>query len=159
LQRAFPLDVLMVPSSVLIISAYGECPSCDVFSLGKTIHFRSLKFITDCFSGLSLSLMRDGSSAIVMDSTCGGTPSLLWAMTGDSVEEFHIASDGEGRIDLPSSRKHGMGASTAPTTTIPWLDTTPTAQAMMTILPQQTVLQHEPPLKKERILVIDYSPV
>jgi hypothetical protein len=62
--------------------------------------------------------MQDGSGAIVMDSTCGGTPSLLWTMTGDSVEEIHIASDGEGRIDLPSPRKQGMGASTAPTTTI-----------------------------------------
>jgi hypothetical protein len=33
LQRAFPLHVLMVPSSVLTIGADSECLSCGGFSL------------------------------------------------------------------------------------------------------------------------------
>jgi hypothetical protein len=100
------------------------------------IRFGSLEFIAYRFSGLSLSPMGDSSGAAVMSSTRGGTPSPLWTMTGDSIEEFHTALDGEGRINLPSPRRHSTGASTAPTTTIPWPETTPTAQAMMTILPR-----------------------
>jgi hypothetical protein len=45
LQRVFPLDVSMVPSSALAVAADGEYLSCDVFSLGETIHFRILEFI------------------------------------------------------------------------------------------------------------------
>jgi hypothetical protein len=135
LQLAFSLDVLMVPSLALTIAADGERLSCDVFSLDETIHFGSIEFIADRFSGLSLSPMGDGSGAAIMGSTHGGTPSLLLAMTGDSVEVFHMASDREGRINLPSPRKHGTGASTAPAATMPWPETTPTTHAMMTILP------------------------
>jgi hypothetical protein len=35
----------MVPSSALAVAADGEYLSCDVFSLGETIHFRILEFI------------------------------------------------------------------------------------------------------------------
>jgi hypothetical protein len=124
----------MVTFLALAVAADSERLACDVFSLGETICFGSLEFIADRFGGLSLSPMRGGSGAAIMGSTHGGTPSPLWAMTGDSVEEFHTALDGEGRIDLPSPRRHDMGASTAPATTIPWLETTPTAQALTTIL-------------------------
>jgi hypothetical protein len=55
LQRTFPLNVPMVPSSALTFTVDGECLSCDGFSLGKTIHFGSPEFVTDCFDGLSLS--------------------------------------------------------------------------------------------------------
>jgi hypothetical protein len=54
-RGAFPLDVLMVPSSTLAVTVDSG------FSLGKTIHIRSLEFIIDCFSDLSLSPRRDGS--------------------------------------------------------------------------------------------------
>jgi hypothetical protein len=57
LQQAFPLGVLMVPSSVLTIATDGERLSCHVFSLGETICFGSLEFITDRFDSLSLSPM------------------------------------------------------------------------------------------------------
>jgi hypothetical protein len=53
LQRAFLLDVLMVPSSALAVAADGERLSCGGFSLGETIRFESLEFITDRFDGLS----------------------------------------------------------------------------------------------------------
>jgi hypothetical protein len=55
LQHAFPLDVLMVPSSALAIAVDGECLSSDVFSLGETSLFGSLEFIADHFGSLSLS--------------------------------------------------------------------------------------------------------
>jgi hypothetical protein len=89
-----------------------------------------------------------------MGSTRGRPPSLLQAMIGDSTKEIHTASNGEGRIDLPSLIRHGTGASMSLATTIPWSKATPTTQAMMTILPR-----HEPPLRQERILMIDYAPV
>jgi hypothetical protein len=89
--------------------------------------------------------MGDCSNAAIMGSTHGGPPSPLQAMTGDSIEEFHMDSDGEARIDHPTPRRHGTG--------------TLAAQAMMTILPQQAVLWHEPPLREERILMMDYAHV
>jgi hypothetical protein len=46
----------MVPSYALIITADSECLTCGGFSLGETIHLGNFKFITDHFSGLSLSL-------------------------------------------------------------------------------------------------------
>jgi hypothetical protein len=137
LQHDFTPNVLIVPSSALAITMDGEHLSCDVLSLSEMICFESLKFITNSFGGLNLSLMRDGSGATIMGSTYGGTPSLLRAMTWDSVEEVHMALDAEGRIDLPSPRRHDTGASTALTTTIPWPETTLTAQAMTTILLRQ----------------------
>jgi hypothetical protein len=116
----------MVPTLALTVATNGERLSCNVFSIGKTIRFGCLEFIADLFDGQSLSPIGDGSGATVMGSTRSRTPSPLWAMIGDSVEKFHTASDGEGRIDLISPRRHGTGASTAPATTIPWPDTTPT---------------------------------
>jgi hypothetical protein len=51
----FPLDVLMVHSSTLTIATTRECLTCGGFSLGETIHFGSLEFITDYFNSMSLS--------------------------------------------------------------------------------------------------------
>jgi hypothetical protein len=39
LQRAFPLDVLMVPSSAIVVAADGERLMCGGFSLGVTPTF------------------------------------------------------------------------------------------------------------------------
>jgi hypothetical protein len=149
----------MVPSFTLAIVADGERPSFNAFSLGETIHFGSLEFITDRFGGLSLSPPGDGSDATVMGSTHSRPPSPLRAMTGNSVEEFHMDSDEEGRTDLCSLRRLGTGASTAPVTTIPWSETALTAQAMTTILPRQAASRHEPQLGEERILMMVYAPV
>jgi hypothetical protein len=47
----------MVPSSVLTVATDGEHLWCDGFSIGETIHFGSLEFITDRFGDLSILLM------------------------------------------------------------------------------------------------------
>jgi hypothetical protein len=47
-------------------------------------------------------------------------------MIGDSTEEFHMASDGEVGLDLPTHRRHGLGASPAPATTMLQPENTPT---------------------------------
>jgi hypothetical protein len=72
LQRAFPLNVLMVLASVLNVAAGGEGLLCGGFSRGKTIRFESLEFIADHFGSMSLSPMWDGSNTVVMDSARGG---------------------------------------------------------------------------------------
>jgi hypothetical protein len=131
---AFPLYVLMVPSSVLSVAAYGERLSCGGFSLGETIRFGSLEFIADCFDGLSLSRgVGGGSYATFMGSNPSGSPSPLQAMIGNSTKEFPTASGKGGGSDLPTPRRHGEGALPAPTTTIAWLIDTLTTQAMTTI--------------------------
>jgi hypothetical protein len=45
LQRAFPLNILMVPSSTIIITTDSECLTCGGFSLRETIHHGSIEFI------------------------------------------------------------------------------------------------------------------
>jgi hypothetical protein len=76
LQHAFPLDVSMVPSLVLVVAADGERLSCDVYSLGETICFRSLEFIVICFGSLSLSPKGSDSGSIFMGMARSGLPSL-----------------------------------------------------------------------------------
>jgi hypothetical protein len=105
LQHAFPLDVSMVHSSAFAISVDGECLMCGGFSLGKTIHFGSLEFIIDYFDSLSLSSKMNDSSTAFMGSTRSGSPSLR-AMIEDSIEEFYMASSGEGSSGLPVSWRH-----------------------------------------------------
>jgi hypothetical protein len=66
--------ILMVPSSTFVTAAGGECLLCDDFSLGETVRFRSLELISDCFDGLSLSPLGNGSGTTAMRSALGGTP-------------------------------------------------------------------------------------
>jgi hypothetical protein len=109
----------MVPSLMLAIAIGVERLSCGDFSLDETIHFGSLEFIANRFRGLSLSPIGDGSDAIVMGSARGEPPSLQQTMMGDSAEGFPTALDGEGRTNLPSPRRYGVGAPLALATTIP----------------------------------------
>jgi hypothetical protein len=121
LQRAFPLNVPMVPSTVITIAADGECLTCGGFSLGETVCLENFKFIADYFSGLSLSPGRGDSGVPFVTSTHSETPSLRWAMIEDSAEEFLMVSSGEGGFRLPSPRRFGTGAPLSPVATTPWL--------------------------------------
>jgi hypothetical protein len=111
----------MVSSSATTITDNSERLTYGGFSLGETICLRNFEFITDYFSGLSLSPKRGDSGTAFMDSTCSETPSLRQAMIEDSVEEFLMASSGEGGFGLPSPKRHDTGALPAPFTTTPWL--------------------------------------
>jgi hypothetical protein len=75
LQYATPLDVLMVPSSTIIIAANGECLACGVFSLGETVCLGKFEFIADYFGGLSLSPRRGDLGITFMGSIQSGVSS------------------------------------------------------------------------------------
>jgi hypothetical protein len=153
LQCAFPLDVPMVSSSSLTIAVDGEHLTCGGFSIGKTIHFGSLEFSTNCFSGLSISPRWNDSDAALMGSSCCGPPSLLWVMIEDSIEEFHTASSREVGSNLPSPRRHSTGALPALVTTTARLENALTTQAIRTVLPL-----HEPAPEVKGILMMDFTP-
>jgi hypothetical protein len=57
-------------------------------------------------------------------------------MIEDSTKEFHTASSGEGGSDLPSPRRHDLGALPAPVTIPPQLGDTLATLAVMTIPPR-----------------------
>jgi hypothetical protein len=122
LQRAFPLDVPMVPLSAIIIAADGEHLTCGGFSHGKTICLGNFEFITDYFGGLGLSPRRGNNGAAFMGSSQGGASTPRWAMIEDLAEEFLTVSSGEGSFGLLSPRRRDTGASLAPTTTTPWME-------------------------------------
>jgi hypothetical protein len=114
----------MVHSSALTVTTDNEHMPCDGFSLGETVHFGSLEFITDCFSGLSLSPKGSDPDAIFMGTTHSGSPSLQ-DMIKESTDEFYTTSSGEGSSGLPTSRRHSALASPAPIATKPWPEDTP----------------------------------
>jgi hypothetical protein len=115
----------MFPSSTLVVATDSERLTRGGFSLDKTICFGILEFITDCFSGLSLSPQTDGSDAATTGLTHNGLPSLMWAMIGNSTEEFHTTLDNEGDFGLPSPGRHSTGAPPTPVTTTSWLENAP----------------------------------
>jgi hypothetical protein len=117
----FPLDVLMVSLSTIIVAADGERLTCSEFSLGETIHLGNFEFTADYFGGLSLTPRRGDACATSMGSTRNGASTLRWAMIEDSTEEFLTTSSGEGSFGLPSPRRHDTGASLSPITITPWL--------------------------------------
>jgi hypothetical protein len=57
----FDLHVTIVHPSMLTIGTDIEHLTCSGFSLGKTVCFGSLVFITDCFGSQSLSPSRGNS--------------------------------------------------------------------------------------------------
>jgi hypothetical protein len=130
LHCVFPLDVPMVPSSVITITAHGECLTCGGFSLSETIHLESFEFITDYFGSLSLSPRRGNSGVAFVGSTHSGTPFPFRAMKEDCTEEFLMTSSGEGGFDLPSPRRHDTGALATPILITPWMENALATQAM-----------------------------
>jgi hypothetical protein len=114
LHRAFPLNVLMVPSSVHAVSTDGEHLTWGDFSLTEIVHLGSFEFITDYFGSLSLSPRRSDSGTAFMGSTHSMTPSPWWDMIEDWTEELHTTSSGEGGSSLPPPRRHGTGAPLLP---------------------------------------------
>jgi hypothetical protein len=135
IAACFPLDVLMLHSSVPSIANNGERLTYGGFSHGETFGFGSFEFIADYFGSLSLSPKESDLGTAFMDKTRSGSPS-LWAMIEDITEEFYMASSREGGSGLPSTLRHGTGATPAPITTTPWLEDILVTQVMMTVRPQ-----------------------
>jgi hypothetical protein len=75
LQRAFPLDILIVPSSAIIVTADGEHLTCSGFSLSETVCLGNFEFIADYFGSLRLSLKRGDAGTAFMGSTHSGASS------------------------------------------------------------------------------------
>jgi hypothetical protein len=136
LQRAFPLDVSMVPSFTLAVAANGECLTGGGFSLSETVRLGSFEFITDYFGGLSLSPKRGNSGVAFMGSTRSRTPSPRQAIIEDSTNEFLIVSSREGGSSLPSPRRRTTRASATPITPTPWMENASATQATATVPPQ-----------------------
>jgi hypothetical protein len=72
LHRAFPLDVLIVPSFVITVVADGERLTCGGFSIGEIDRFGNFEFIADYFDSLSLSSRRGDTGSAFMGSTHSG---------------------------------------------------------------------------------------
>jgi hypothetical protein len=125
LQRDFPLDVLMVPSSTIAIKANGERLTCGGFSLSETIHLGNFEVIVDYFGSLNLSPTRGDQGATFMGSTHSRVSTPRWAMMEASTEESLRVLSGEGSFSLPSPRRRSTGGMLAPGTTTPWMQNTP----------------------------------
>jgi hypothetical protein len=119
----------MVHSSMLIITTDGEHLTCNGFSLGETIRFGGLDFITDCFSSLSLSPKGNNSCVIFIRMARSGSPSLR-SILEDSTNEFYTASSREGSSGFPISQRHSLGTPPAPIETTPWPKDAQTPQTM-----------------------------
>jgi hypothetical protein len=135
LQRAFPLNILMVHSSALAISAEGEHLTCSGFSLDETVCLGSFEFIADYYGTLSLSPRRNDPSASFIVSIRNAPLSLCLAMIEDSNEEFHAASSGEAGSNLPSHRRHDTRAPPTPIMIQPRLVDNPATLDVATIPP------------------------
>jgi hypothetical protein len=101
LQRAFALDVLMVPSSSINVTADGEHLICSGFSLGEPVRLGNFEFIADYFCGLSLSPRRGDAGTAFMGSIRNGASTPRWAMIEDSAKEFLMVSSGEESFTPP----------------------------------------------------------
>jgi hypothetical protein len=94
--------------------------------------------------------MWDGSDDIIMRSAHIGPPSPFQAVMRDSIEEFLTALNREGRIGLPSPRRHSTGAPPNPTTNISWPESILTTKATLTIPPLQATPWSDTNLSLER---------
>jgi hypothetical protein len=101
LHRAFPLDVPMVPSSMIAITVDDEHLTCGGFSLGETIYLGNFEFIADYFGGLSLSPARGDIGITFMGSTSSGAPTQQWAMIEDPPRRSSRHQAGRGASASP----------------------------------------------------------
>jgi hypothetical protein len=68
--------ILIVPSMAFIAATSGEHSPCEGFSIGETVHFECLEFVTNRFGSLSLSTLGDGSGTIITGPARRETPLL-----------------------------------------------------------------------------------
>jgi hypothetical protein len=107
-------EVLMVPSTSIVVAAGGERLMCGGFSLSEPVCLGNFEFIADYFGGLSLSPKRGHNGAIFVGPTRSGALTPHRAMIEDSPEEFLTASSGEGRFSHLSPRWCSTGPCSLP---------------------------------------------
>jgi hypothetical protein len=99
----FPLNILMVHSSTLIVvAANGKHQTGGGFTLDETIRFGSLKFITNHFGNLSLSDEENDSVTVFMGMAHNGLPS-LHNILEESADEGDTTSNRGGSSSFPIS--------------------------------------------------------
>jgi hypothetical protein len=101
LQRAFPLDIPMVPSPKLSFVANGNNPTGVGLAHGDTIHFGSLEFTIDRLDHLSLSPQEGDSSAIFVGMVYSGMSSLHTTLEETSNKDGAPSGAG-GALDPPT---------------------------------------------------------
>jgi hypothetical protein len=98
LQRVTSLDILIVPSSSIAITADGECLAYGGFSLSEPVGLGNFEFIANYFGGLSLSPRRGNKGVVFKGSTHSGASTPQWATIKDSTMELLTASSGVGSL-------------------------------------------------------------
>jgi hypothetical protein len=146
LQHATPVDIPMVPSSSITITAHDESLACSGFSLGELDRLGNFEFIADYFGGLSLSPRRGNKGTIFMGLTRSGASTLQRAMIKDSTEEFLTTSSGEGSFSHPSPRQDSTGAPFAPTATTTWKENAPASHDKVSPANGGPMAKNQPPL-------------
>jgi hypothetical protein len=134
----FPLNILMVHSSTLVVTTNGEHLTCGGFSLGETVCFGILEFIAVCFGSLSHSPEENDSVTVSVGMARSGS-SLLHTILKDSIDKFYIASSGEGSSGFLVSWRHNMMTPPVPITTTPSPDDAPIPSTIATV-PLQTIV-------------------
>jgi hypothetical protein len=94
----------MVHSPKPVIITDDEYQTGVDFTLGKTICYGSLEFITDGVGSLSLSTKGNDSGAIFMEMAQCRSPS-LHTILKDFADKFDIGSTKEGSPGIPISQK------------------------------------------------------
>jgi hypothetical protein len=138
LQRAFPLDILMVPLPKLSFVANGNNPTGVGLALGSTIHFGSPEFTADRLGRLSLSPQEWNSCAIFEGMVHIRSSSLCTALE-ESSDEDSTASGIGGSSGSPGPRGCSVVTPTDLITITPAPENTPNLQTIPTVMVQTAV--------------------
>jgi hypothetical protein len=108
----------MVHSSTLPVITDNKHQTCGGFTLGETIHFWNLEFITDRFGSLSLS-SEGNDTGVVFMGMVHTRSSPLHTILKESTDEDDTTSSGGGSSSFPISRGCNMVTPTVPIRTTP----------------------------------------
>jgi hypothetical protein len=126
------LNISMVHSSKVTIIADSKHQTGISFTLGETVRFDSLEFITDRFGRLSLSDKGNVLGPVFVGMAHSGSPS-LHTILKDSVDKGDTPSSGGRSFDFPISRECNVVAPSIPIKTAPRTKGTSTHLTIATV--------------------------